>query len=84
MAKEKLGPWHDAGTKPVHVGVYEVAMGDRDGRSFAHWDGHIWGVTCWERFYVGTVMAAVKRAASYAGEPGMCDEYPVPWRGLTK
>lgn len=38
----KLGPWHLASVKPVHVGWYETKLHDRRSYDRAYWDGKQW------------------------------------------
>lgn len=80
MAKQKLGPWHKASVKPVHVGVYEVDMEDEDGRAFSKWDGRDWMLIKWERFGKGTIQDAIDRASKEM-EPVSDSEC---WRGVLR
>lgn len=44
MSKPKLGPWHPASVKPVHVGVYEVETKLYDTPVYSKWDGRNWAL----------------------------------------
>ena len=69
----KTTDWFPAGTKPVHVGVYECVTDDPDdGQTFQHWDGMCWGYCSY------TVDAAMT-----ATEGGLSIEQAPVWRGLT-
>lgn len=80
MAKHKLGPWHPKDVKPVHVGVYEVDMKDKDGRAFSRWNGDEWSFIKWERLGNGTMQGAIDRA--FTERAKVSDA--LRWRGVLR
>lgn len=69
MSKPKLGPWHPASVKPVHVGVYMVEDPFKL-VLYKKWDGKYWHVA-------DTSPKVASMWASYSN-------YASRWRGLAE
>lgn len=85
MDNIELGPIHPAGTKPVHIGVYELpGWEDENGRAFAHWNGEMWSVASWSGLR-GSVQNAINQAEIYSkrGFWFISQEF-ISWRGLAR
>lgn len=73
----KLSQWHDADTKPVHVGVYETDASSylhHSKKCFQHWNGQFWGLYS---FY-----EQLAERVSYKNKNSKYQH--VKWRGLAE
>lgn len=83
MEKTKLGPWHRAGVKPVHVGVYEVRVHyERASGAYAYWNGQGWGLRSWRDDTERTDAVAIQRASTE--QVTYWDANHISWRGLIR
>jgi hypothetical protein len=74
---KKLTEWYTSETKPVRVGVYQVAYWDKQHPSFAYWNGSVWGVSC-SPISNNSLNWAVEYRVHVNGTQSL------PWRGLVK
>jgi hypothetical protein len=83
MEKAKLGPWHRAGVKPVHVGVYQVrVIYEPASGAYAYWNGQRWGLRSWREGTERTDAEAIQRAD--ADRASFWEAKQVSWRGLLR
>lgn len=74
---KKLTEWYTSETKPVRVGVYQVAYWGKQQPSYSYWDGRVWGPS-----YCPTNKLTLKFASNRSDYPN--SNQSLPWRGLVK